>query len=91
LWKLTKRLHHKGDPGANVTAFFEDEYFTSILKNLIAFSARPLRAVETTFAIDSSGFGSTRYERWYDQKYGVTRNRSVWVKAHIARGTKQTW
>jgi transposase len=78
----------KAIPGAKVTAFFEDDYFTPILKSLIAFSARPLRSVETTFAIDSSGFGSTRYERWYDQKYGVTRNRSVWVKAHIACGTK---
>jgi transposase len=75
-------------PGAKVTAFFEDAYFTPIIKNLIAFSALPLRAVETDFAIDSSGFGSTRYERWYDQKYGVTRNRSVWVKAHIACGVK---
>lgn len=75
-------------PGPKVTAFFEDAYFTPILKNLIGYSARPLRAVERDFAIDSSGFGSTRYERWYDQKYGVTRNRSVWVKAHIASGVK---
>ena len=75
-------------PGAKVTAFFEDAYFTPILKNLIAFSARPLRAVEKNFAIDSSGFGSSRYEKWYDHKYGITRNRSVWVKAHIATGVK---
>jgi transposase len=75
-------------PGAKVTAFFEDAYFTPILKSLIGYSARPLRAVERDFAIDSSGFGSSRYERWYDQKYGITRNRAVWVKAHIACGVK---
>jgi transposase len=75
-------------PGAKVTVFFEDAYFTPILKHLIGFSALPLRAVERQFAIDSSGFGSTKYERWYDQKYGVTRNWSVWVKAHIACGVK---
>jgi transposase len=75
-------------PGAKVTAFFENPVFTPILKELIAFSARPLKAVERDFAIDSSGFGSSRYERWYDQKYGVTRNRAVWVKAHIACGVK---
>jgi transposase len=75
-------------PGAKVPAFFEDAYFTPILKNLIAFSALPLRAVEHDFAIDSSGFGSCRYERWFDQKYGITRNRAVWVKAHIATGVK---
>jgi hypothetical protein len=75
-------------PGAKVTAFFEDAYFTPILKELIGYSARPLRAVETKFAIDSSGFGSSRYERWYDQKYGITRNKAVWVKAHIASGVR---
>jgi hypothetical protein len=75
-------------PGAKVTAFFENPAFTPILKDLIAKSALPLRIVEREFAIDSSGFGSCRYERWYDQKYGVTRNRAVWVKAHIATGVK---
>lgn len=85
--------HQKGHvtkaiPGAKVTAFFEDAYFTPILKELISHSALPLRAVEKDFAIDSSGFGSCRYEKWYDQKYGVTRNKCVWVKTHIACGVK---
>jgi transposase len=75
-------------PGVKVTEFFEDAYFTPILKELIAISASPLRAVERDFAIDSTGFGSTRYERWYDQKYGITRLKCVWVKAHIASGVK---
>lgn len=55
---------------------------------MIHHSATPLRAVETQFAIDSSGFGSSRYERWYDHKYGITRLRCKWVKTHIACGTK---
>ena len=75
-------------PGMKVSRFFENPALTPILKILIAQSARPLRTVETSFAIDSSGFGSSRYERWYDQKYGVTRNKCVWVKTHIACGTK---
>jgi transposase len=75
-------------PGAKVTAFFEDGYFTPILKQLIGYSARPLRTVERDFAIDSSGFGTTRHENWYDQKYEVTRVRSVWVKVHLACGVK---
>jgi transposase len=78
----------KAIPGAKVTAFFEDPYFTPILKELVGFSARPLRVVETKFAIDSSGFGSSRYERWFDQKYGVSKSKSVWVKTHIAVGVK---
>jgi hypothetical protein len=75
-------------PGTKVSAFFEDDYFTPILKELIAFSAHPLWAVETDFAIDSSGFGTSRFERWFDEKYGVTRQRSIWVKTHIACGVR---
>lgn len=75
-------------PGLKVPAFFEDAYFTPILKQLIGISAKPLRAVERDFAIDSSGFGTSRFERWYDEKYGITRQRSIWVKTHIACGVK---
>ncbi len=75
-------------PGMKVTAFMADPFYTPILKELIGFSARPLRAVEKDFGIDSSGFGSSRYEKWYDQKYGVTRTRCQWVKTHIASGIK---
>ena len=75
-------------PGMKAANFFEAAYYTPLLKELIGYSARPLRSVENAFAIDSSGFGSSRHERWYDQKYGVTRTRAVWVKAHIASGVK---
>lgn len=75
-------------PGMKATTFAEDPYYTPILRELVAYSARPLRSLERDFAIDSSGFGSTKYEKWYDQKYGITRNRCVWVKAHIASGVK---
>jgi hypothetical protein len=75
-------------PGVKVTAFFENPDFTPILTELVAASAAPLAAVETTFAVDSSGFSSSRYERWFDAKYGVTKQKCVWVKVHIACGTK---
>lgn len=78
----------KAIPGMKVCQFMENPIFTPILKGLIAESARPLRTVEKDFAIDSSGFGSSKFERWYDQKYGVTRQRCVWVKAHLACGVK---
>ena len=85
--------HEKGHvtrpiAGAKVPSFFEDAYFTPILKELIGYSALPLRVVETDFAIDSTGFSSSRYEKWYDHKYGITRNKCVWVKTHIATGVK---
>ena len=75
-------------PGLKVNTFMENADFTAILKELIAKSAAPLKAVETEFAVDSSGFGSNRFEKWFDHKYGVTRSKCVWVKAHIACGVK---
>ncbi len=85
--------HEKGHtdrlaPGTKVWQFFEDAQFTPILKNLIAISAKPLQSVETQFAIDSSGFGTSRYERWFDKKYGITKLRCKWIKTHIACGVK---
>jgi transposase len=59
-----------------------------ILMDLIRQSSLPLRAVEKTFAIDSSGFSTCRYTRWFDEKYGTNRQQADWVKAHLCIGTK---
>jgi transposase len=75
-------------PGAKVPCFMENEELTTILKSLVGYSALPLRSVETKFAIDSSGFSTSKFDRWYDEKYGVTRQRHAWVKTHIASGVK---
>lgn len=75
-------------PGVKVCAFFENPAMTPILKQLIARSSLPLRSVETDFAIDSSGFCTSRFVRWYDHKYGCTRQKHDWVKVHIACGVK---
>lgn len=78
----------KDIPGLKVAQFMEDESHFPTLQKLIALSALPLRAVETTFAIDSSGFGSNRFETWYDHRYNKTTKKVVWVKVHLATGTK---
>jgi transposase len=74
-------------PGRMVNKFFENEVFAPILRDLITRSAMPLRAVETTFAPDSSGFSTSRFVKWYDEKYGERSGRE-WVKAHALCGTK---
>src|ERR1043166_8124154 len=75
-------------PGMKVNKFLEDPAFTPILKALVAKSATPLRAVETDFAIDSSGFSANKFERWFDHKWGITKFRHAWVKCHIASGVR---
>lgn len=73
---------------ATVMSFFDSESMTPFLYQLIERSAWPLRAIETTFAPDSSGFSTSRFVRWYSEKYGSERSGRAWVKAHIMTGTK---
>jgi hypothetical protein len=61
---------------------------TRQLQQLITLSAVPLRAVETTFAADSSGFSTSRFGRWFDAKDGVDRTEATWVKCHLMCGAK---
>lgn len=61
---------------------------TPILKSMIEESALPLRAVERDFAVDSSGFSTCTYRRWYDEKYGRERSEKLWLKAHLMCGVK---
>jgi hypothetical protein len=67
---------------------FDREETTPVLKAMIETSALPLRAVETCFAVDSTGFATIKYVSWFDQKYGVVRKQATWVKAHISTGVK---
>jgi transposase len=61
---------------------------TPILHDLIVRSSLPLRSVEQDFAVDSSGFGTSKFERWFDEKYGVTRGKAEWIKVHLNCGVK---
>jgi len=67
---------------------FENPAITPLLKAMIEESARPLHAIESDFAVDSSGFASSVYARWFDHKYGREVTASEWVKAHIMIGVK---
>lgn len=58
-----------------------------ILRALIEESARPLRAIESDFAVDSSGFSTKAYDRWFSYKYGRQQKESQWVKTHVMIGT----
>jgi transposase len=74
----------------SVLNVIDNDETTPILKELVAKSAEPLAAVETTFAVDSSGFSGCRYDRWYDIKWKNVEPRvgRAWVKAHAMVGCK---
>jgi transposase len=72
----------------SVCAYLESDLLTPVLHQLIIRSSLPLRAVETVFAPDSTGFSTSRFVRWFDAKYGVERTGHDWVKAHAICGVK---
>jgi hypothetical protein len=66
----------------------ENPELTPILHSLIIQTSLPMRAVEVDFAVDSSGFTTSRFVRWYDHKYGCVRQQHGWVKVHLICGVK---
>lgn len=70
--------------------YFEDESLTPYLQMLIEESSLPLQAIESDFAVDSSGFSTSRFVQWVNAKY---TNRKLmeareWVKIHLMCGVK---
>jgi transposase len=72
----------------SVSNYLSDTELTPVLKSLVTMSSLPLKAVETDFAVDSSGFSTCVYDRWYDAKYGRIRSEAQWLKAHLMCGVK---
>ena len=71
-----------------VCAFLESDLMTPVLHDLIVQSSLPLAAVETVFAPDSTGFSTSRFIRWHDEKYGAEKSGREWVKAHAITGVR---
>jgi transposase len=70
----------------SVLRYLDDESLTELLRELIRQSAAPLAGVEDRFAVDSSGFATSTYARWFDHKWGKDRRQQQWLKAHICVG-----
>ncbi len=72
----------------SVLNFFDTESATAVLQGFIERSAAPLVAIETEFAVDSTGFAGARYARWFDEKYGKPKSKIEWIKLHAMVGVK---
>jgi transposase len=72
----------------SISRYLDDATLTPILETLITESALPLADMENDFAVDSSGFSTSCFDRWYDHKWGRERRASKYVKAHLVCGVK---
>ena len=71
----------------SVSNFLSNPALTPVLRHLIMVSALPLKAVETDFAVDSSGFSTSRFIRWYNKKHRQEQDNRDCVKVHLMCGT----
>jgi transposase len=80
---LSKPVHFN-----TISKYLESEELTSVLKELITQSSLPLKAIESDFAVDSSGFATGQFSRWFDAKYGEEKQIHDWIKVHLMCGVK---
>ena len=77
-----------------LTRYMEDPNLMPILTGLVTLSAVPVSPLDTRFAADSIGFGTTIHdEQWSDAKWGDAESRkaytrSIWTKAHLLVGVR---
>jgi transposase len=79
---VSQTVHH-----STIARYLEDQQTTPLLVSLIEASALPFKAIETEFAVDSSGFSSCRFDRWYEEKWGRMMSKQSWAKVHAIVGT----
>ncbi len=78
----------KKAPSYNVINIaLNDKEITPILNRLLEITAMPLRSVETQFAVDSTGFRTTKFGEYCHIKYNSNK-RHKFLKAHLLIGTK---
>ena len=72
----------------SISDFLAEPSSTEILTSLVEQSAAPLCTIENgQYAIDSTGYSTVTYDRWFDQKHGKLNARHEWVKLHVMVGT----
>lgn len=72
-----------------VLNYFDDSGMKIILDYLVTLTALPLKFAEENFAIDSSGIGMNRFDRWKNHKYSLKPiPQDKFMKLHIICGVK---
>ena len=71
-----------------IMKYYSEQEITPVLQELIKLSSLPLKQVETDFAVDSSGFSTSQFGRWFDHKWGKETEERLFLKAHIMVGVK---
>jgi len=66
--------------------FLNEKHIEPILKDLITMSAICLKDVESHFGVDSTGFSTSMYGRWLNDKTGTGSLQRLYMKCHAMIG-----
>jgi len=75
----------------SVIDYFNEESITPALYEMVKVSALPLKAIESDFAVDSTGFSSTQLVgQWKAAKHGdkQLKRQHDWLKLHAMTGVR---
>lgn len=67
---------------------FERRELKAVLRELIEISALPLKQIELDFAIDATGFGTSRYKTFFNMKHMGEGRWRQYRKCHVVCGVK---
>ncbi|MFH1376444.1 MAG: transposase [Candidatus Woesearchaeota archaeon] len=87
-WALEKGFIESKVPYNTMFDYFKKPELTPILAKMVMLTSLPLRTAETKFNIDSTGFGTSNFQRWYSFKHGKEICSRRWVKCHFVNGAK---
>lgn len=73
---------------STVSNYMRRKGLYEILQKLLQLSTAPLTSIEHYFAVDSTGFGSSRFARYYSFRHQKDTRYHMWVKAHAMCGVK---
>lgn len=73
---------------SRLARYMRDPKLTPILERMVKITSLPLSSVETQFAVDSTGFSTSMFSRWFDHRYGKEKLERAWLKAHAMVGVK---
>lgn len=68
--------------------YYRKPILTPLLKHLIEHSGLPVKEFERQFAVDSSGFSTCLYGRWFSARTASNEERRLYKKAHVMSGVK---
>jgi transposase len=89
LMDVAEERNHVEDTCAynTISHYMQKEELAPVLHDLIEKSASPLTTVETSFAVDSSGFSTSTFGKFCEFKHNPDKEVRKWVKTHVMCGT----